>query len=85
MNMAHIWTSWDKGGAMTEEWMRGKKKKKEKMEVRWLLTNRKHGGKTKCVSVLKAALNKTKGWKETERRLLMIEREEETEEISKAR
>lgn len=63
----------------------GGKKRKEKMEVRWLLTNRKHGGKTKCVSVLKAALNKTKGWKETERRLLMIEREEETEEISKAR
>lgn len=28
------------------------------MEVRWLLTNRKHGGKTKSVSVLKAALKK---------------------------
>lgn len=32
-------------------------KKKGQMEVRWLLTNRKHGGKTKSVSVLKAALN----------------------------
>lgn len=33
MNMAHIWTSWDKGGAMTEEWMRGGKKEKK----RWRL------------------------------------------------
>lgn len=31
-------------------------KKEGQMEVRWLLTNRKHGGKTKSVSVLKAAL-----------------------------
>lgn len=31
-------------------------KKEDQMEVRWLLTNRKHGGKTKSVSVLKAAL-----------------------------
>lgn len=61
--MAHIWTSWDKGGAMTEEWMRGRKKK-EKMEVRWLLTNRKHGGKTKSVSVLKAALKRRDGKKQ---------------------
>lgn len=30
--------------------------KKSQMKVRWLLTNRKHGGKTKSVSVLKAAL-----------------------------
>lgn len=31
-------------------------KKEGQMEVRWLLTNRKHEGKTKSVSVLKAAL-----------------------------
>lgn len=37
-----------------EQWMG--KKKEDQMEVRWLLTNRKHGGKTKSVSVLKAAL-----------------------------
>lgn len=49
------------------------------MEVRWLLTNRKHGGKTKSVSVLKAALKKRRDGEKTERRLLMIEREEETE------
>lgn len=48
---------------MTEEWMRGRKKK-EKMEVRWLLTNRKHGGKTKSVSVLKAALKRRDGKKQ---------------------
>lgn len=48
------------------------------MEVRWLLTNRKHGGKTKSVSVLKAALKKRRdGEKKTERRLLMIERDRE--------
>lgn len=29
-----------------------------KKEVRWLLTNRKYGGKTKSVSVLKAALER---------------------------
>lgn len=32
------------------------KKKEGHMKVRWLLTNRKHEGKTKSVSVLKAAL-----------------------------
>lgn len=53
--------------------------KEGQMEVRWLLTNRKHGGKTKSVSVLKAALRKRRDGKKTERRLLMIEREEETE------
>lgn len=39
------------------------------MEVRWLLTNRKHGGKTKSVSVLKAALKNggVGGGKKTEK------------------
>lgn len=36
--------------------MCGQHVKRGQMEVRWLLTNRKHGGKTKSVSVLKAAL-----------------------------
>lgn len=38
-------------------------KKEGQMEVRWLLTNRKHGGKTKSVSVLKAALKKRRDGK----------------------
>lgn len=43
-------------------------KGKSQMEVTWLLTNRKHGGKTKSVSVLKAALKKPKdGGKKTEK------------------
>lgn len=55
-------------------------KKEGQMKVRWLLTNRKHGGKTKSVSVLKAALKKRRdGGKKQKRRLLMIEREKETE------
>lgn len=37
------------------------------MEVRWLLTNRKHGGKTKSVSVLKAALKNGGMGKKTEK------------------
>lgn len=49
------------------------------MEVTWLLTNRKHGGKTKSVSVLKAALTQWRDGKKTEIRLLMIEKKEETE------
>lgn len=50
------------------------------MEVTWLLTNRKHGGKTKSVSVLKAALKKPKdGGEKQKRRLLMIKRQGETE------
>lgn len=41
-------------------------KKEGQVEVRWLLTNRKHGGKTKSVSVLKAAL-KTEGWEKNKK------------------
>lgn len=40
------------------------------MEVRWLLTNRKHGGKTKSVSVLKTALKTTEGWKKNRRTII---------------
>lgn len=55
------------------------------MEVRWLLTNRKHGGKTKSVSVLKAALKKRRdGGKKTETTVNDWKRGREREEISKS-
>lgn len=41
------------------------------VEVRWLLTNRKHGGKTKSVSVLKAALKKNGGMGERTEKLIV--------------
>lgn len=40
-----------------KQWM----EKEGQMEVTWLLTNRKHGGKTKSISILKATLKK-KWW-----------------------
>lgn len=54
----YIGTSSGKGRSKGTKKMDGTmdEKKEGQMEVRWLLTNRKHGGKTKSVSVLKAAL-----------------------------
>lgn len=55
------------------------------MEVRWLLTNRKHGGKTKSVSVLKAALKKRRdGGREQKSWLLMTKKEEKKKKLSKS-
>lgn len=76
----YIRTSWKKGTSMGQEDVQKNGWQKEsQMKVRWLLTNRKHGRKTKSVSVLKAALinggmrKKQKSW------LLMIDRTERTE------
>lgn len=54
----YVGTSPGKREVSKDQWMdRTMDETKEgQMEVRWLLTNRKHGGKTKSVSVLKAAL-----------------------------
>ena len=61
--IVHVWEPrQDKGRSKGPEGGRDNGWKKEgQMEVTWLLTNRKHGGKTKSVSVLKAALKRTKG------------------------
>lgn len=73
---------WEREGQLGPEDGRNNGWKKEgQMEVTWLLTNRKHGGKTKSVSVLKAALTQWRDGKKTEIRLLMIEKKEETERI----
>lgn len=58
--------------------------KRGEMEVRWLLTNRKHGGKTKSVSVLKAALKN--GGMGKNRKTIVNDRKRgrDREEISKS-
>lgn len=58
------------------------------VEVRWLLTNRKHGGKTESVSVLKAALKKNGGMGEKTEKLIVNgwekKKEKEKKKVNKS-